>query len=79
MHFCRAHAATADGARVIYRLLNSGEHAQVEATQAIDLRIGDPSVFAFRINGAAAHAPGTAGEATNIHLTPENYKSFLSQ
>jgi cytoskeletal protein RodZ len=72
-------SATADGERVIYRLLNSGEHAQVEAKQGIDLRIGDPSVFSFSINGAAAHAPGAAGEATNIHLTPDNYRSFLGQ
>jgi len=72
-------SATADGERVIYRLLNSGEHAQVEGKQAIDLRIGDPTAFAFTINGAAAHAPGGTGEATNIHLTPENYKSFLNQ
>jgi cytoskeleton protein RodZ len=71
-------SATADGALVIYRLLAPGEHAQVEAKDAVDLRIGDPAAFAFTINGVAAHAPGAAGEAVDIHLTPQNYREFLA-
>jgi cytoskeletal protein RodZ len=70
-------SATADGQRVIYRLLNAGEHTQVDAKEAVDLRVGDPAACAFTINGAAAHAPGAAGEAVNIHLTPQNYREFL--
>jgi transcriptional regulator with XRE-family HTH domain len=70
-------SATADGQRVIYRLLNAGERTLVEAKDAVDLRVGDPAAFAFTINGAAAHAPGGAGEAVNIHLTPQNYREFL--
>jgi cytoskeleton protein RodZ len=71
-------SATADGQRVIYRLLNAGERAEVEAKEAIDLRVGDPSVFAFKINGAVARAPGVAGVAANLHLTPKNYHEYLS-
>jgi transcriptional regulator with XRE-family HTH domain len=70
-------SATADGQRVIYRLLNAGERTLVEAKDAVDLRVGDPAAFAFTINGVAAHAPGGAGEAVNIHLTPQNYREFL--
>ena len=70
-------SATADGQRVIYRMLNAGERAQVEAKDAVDLRVGDPSAIVFRINGAAARVPGTAGEAVNVHLTPQNYREFL--
>jgi len=70
--------ATADGQRVIYRMLNAGEHAQVEAKEAVDLRVGDPAAFTFTINGVAARAPGAAGEAVNIHLTPQNYRQYLS-
>ena len=71
-------SATADGQRVIYRTLNAGEHAQVEAKEAVDLRVGDPAAFAFTINGAAARVLGAAGEAVNIHLTPQNYREYLS-
>jgi len=71
-------SATADGQRVIYRMLNAGERTQVEAKDAVDLRIGDPSAVVFTINGAAARVPGTAGEAVSIHLTPQNYREYLS-
>jgi len=71
-------SATADGQRVIYRMLNAGERTQVDAKDAVDLRIGDPTAIAFTINGAAARVLGTAGEAVSIHLTPQNYREFLS-
>jgi cytoskeletal protein RodZ len=70
-------SATADGQRVIYRLLNAGERTQVDAKDSVDLRIGDPAACTFTINGAAAHTPGAAGEAVNIHLTPQNYREYL--
>lgn len=71
-------SATADGQRVIYRMLNAGEHTQVEAKEAVDLRIGDPAAFTFTINGVTARALGAAGEAVSVHLTPKNYREFLS-
>jgi cytoskeleton protein RodZ len=71
-------SATADGQRVIYRMLNAGERTQVEAKGAVDLRVGDPSAIALTINGVAGRVLGTAGEAVNIHLTPQNYREFLS-
>lgn len=72
-------SATADGQRVIYRLLNAGERTLVEAKSAVDLRVGDAGAFTFTINGAAARAAGTTGQAVNIHLTPQNYREFLAQ
>jgi transcriptional regulator with XRE-family HTH domain len=71
-------SATADGQRVIYRLLNAGERTLVEAKSAVDLRVGDAGAFAFTINGAAARAAGAAGQAVTIHLTPQNYREFLA-
>jgi hypothetical protein len=70
-------SATADGERVIYRLLNTGERTLVDAKESVDLRIGDPAACTFTINGAAARTPGAAGQAVNIHLTPQNYREFL--
>jgi len=72
-------SATADGQRVIYRLLNAGERTLVDAKEAVDLRIGDPAACTFTINGTPARTPGAAGEAVNVHLTPQNYREFLRQ
>jgi len=71
-------AATADGERVIYRLLNAGETAHVEGRQEIVLRFGDAGAVAFAINGAAGKALGGSGEAVTIRVTPANYREFLS-
>jgi len=72
-------SATADGRRVVYRLLNAGERADIEAREAVVLRIGDAASLELTINGGAARLPGTAGQAVTIHLTPRNYRAFLNQ
>jgi cytoskeletal protein RodZ len=70
-------SATADGQQVVYRLLNANEQTQVEAASAIGLRVGDPSAFAFTINGMPARVSGTAGEPVTVRITPDNYRDFL--
>jgi len=70
--------ATADGERVIYRLLSAGESAHIEAQQDIVLRVGDAAAMAFAINGATGKTLGAAGEAVTIHVTPTNYREFLT-
>jgi transcriptional regulator with XRE-family HTH domain len=70
-------SGTADGRRVIYRLLNAGERIQIEATDLV-LRIGDAANLEFTINGVAGRPLGPAGQAVTIHLTPQNYQEFLS-
>lgn len=71
--------ATADGQRVIYRLLDEGERTQIDATQEIVLRIGDPSNFDLTINGLSARPLGGAGEAVTVSITPQNVRQFLAQ
>ena len=70
--------ATADGQRVIYRMLSSGEDARIEARQDIVLRVGDAAAVSYAINGAAGRQLGAAGDAVTIHVTPANYREFLS-
>jgi len=70
--------ATADGQRVIYRLLDAGEDVRIEAHEEIVLRVGDAASMTFSINGAAARSLGKAGEAVTIRVTPENYREFLT-
>ena len=70
--------ATADGERVVYKILNAGESAHIEGRQEIVLRFGDAGAVTFVINGAAGKALGGAGEAVTIRVTPTNYREFLS-
>jgi hypothetical protein len=69
--------AGADGQRLIYRLLNSGEREHVRAQREISLRVGDASAIAYSINGAPGRALGGPGEIHEIHITPDNYRTFL--
>jgi cytoskeleton protein RodZ len=71
--------ATADGQRVIYRLLDEGERTQIDATQEVVLRIGDASNFDLTINGVSARRLGRAGEAVTLSITPQNVRQFLVQ
>lgn len=70
-------AATADGQRVVYRLLAAGETVRIEARDEIVLRVGDAAAMAFAINGSAGRTLGAAGEAVTIRVTPGNYREFL--
>jgi cytoskeletal protein RodZ len=70
-------AATVDGSKVIYRLMQPGETQTIEAREDARFRIGDAGAFTFAINGAPARSAGRSGEAVNIHITKQNYTSFL--
>jgi cytoskeleton protein RodZ len=72
-------SATADGKRVVYRLMQAGERQTFEAGDGLILRIGDPAAFTFSVNGTTGRPLGRAGEPVTIRLTPQNYRGFLSQ
>jgi cytoskeleton protein RodZ len=69
-------SGTADGRRVIYRLLNAGDEAEIRAAD-LALRVGDPSALRLTINGGAARLLGRAGEPVTVHITHETYRDFL--
>jgi hypothetical protein len=69
--------AGADGQRLIYRLLNSGDREHVQAQREISLRVGDASAIAYSINGAPGRSLGGPGEIHEIRITPDNYRTFL--
>jgi cytoskeleton protein RodZ len=71
--------ATADGQRVVYRLLNAGDQTRIEAHDEVVLRIGNAAAIDYAINGVAARPLGAAGEPVTVHLTPHNYQQFLNQ
>jgi cytoskeleton protein RodZ len=71
--------ATVDGHAVLAKLLAAGERREVEARGNLTLRVGDPSAFAFTINGAPARISSPHGEAVTVHITKENYSRFLTR
>jgi hypothetical protein len=72
-------SATADGQRALYRLMDAGEHVQVDARDDVVLRAGDASNFQFAINGAAGRSLGSSNEPVTVHITRQNYQEFLSR
>jgi cytoskeletal protein RodZ len=72
-------AATADGKRQVYRLMQPGESYEVTAERDIVLRVGDPGAFAFSIDGVEARPLGPHGRPVTARITRENYRGFLPQ
>jgi len=69
--------ATADGERIVARLMNAGDRQTISLRNDVTIRVGDPAAFAFAIDGVAGRAFGRAGQPATIHITRENYGSFL--
>lgn len=72
-------AATADGEKVVYRVLQPEERVKVVAHHEIAARIGDAEAVDFTLNGAPGVKLGAASEVRNIRITPDNYQSFQKQ
>jgi cytoskeleton protein RodZ len=71
-------SATADGARVVYRLMQPGERQVIDARDVLVLRVGDPSAFAFSINGAAGASLGVPAVPVTIRIRPGHSVEFVS-
>ncbi len=65
--------ATADGERVVYRLMEAGDHTVIEADSTITLRVGDAAAIVYSINGAVGRPLGRKGEVVTIRITDDNY------
>jgi hypothetical protein len=68
--------ATADGDRIIYKLLHTGDRYAIEGYENLVLKVGDPSALVYSINGARGRPLGSAGQSTTVHLTRENSRRF---
>jgi cytoskeleton protein RodZ len=69
-------AATADGQRVVYRILKAGEHLTVNARDEINARVGDAEAFDYSVNGVAGPQLGASGEVRDILMTPGSFRTF---
>jgi cytoskeletal protein RodZ len=70
-------SATADGTRVVYRLMHPAEEAVVEFRKDVIIRVGDAAAVATSIDGRAGLALGRAGAPVTAHITRQNYREFL--
>jgi cytoskeleton protein RodZ len=68
--------ATADGERVIYKLLDAGDRYAIEGYEELVLKVGNPAALAFSINGAKGRPLGPAGKSTRVHITRGNSHEF---
>jgi cytoskeleton protein RodZ len=59
-------AATADGQRTIYRIVEAGERLNVDAQRNIAVRFGDAGAVAWSINGRPGSTLGDAGSPRNL-------------
>lgn len=72
-------AATADGEKVVYRVLQADERVQVVAQNEIAARVGDADALEYTLNGAPGIKLGAPAEVRDIRITPDNYQSFRKQ
>jgi hypothetical protein len=70
-------AAAVDGSNVVARLMNAGEHERLKVGEHLALRVGDPAVFVFSIDGVPGRSLGRAGQAVSIQIDRDNYETFL--
>lgn len=69
--------ATADGKRVIGKLMDAGQRETITIRDDVMLRIGDPGAFAFTIDGVPGRPVGEAGQPAWVRINRQNYKTFL--
>jgi transcriptional regulator with XRE-family HTH domain len=72
-------SAVADGERVVYRLMQPGERALVEAHSLITLHVGDAGAVAYSINGTRGKPLGANGEVVTVRITRENLGSLSAE
>lgn len=72
-------AATADGARAVYRIVQPGERETVNAQNEIVLRIGDAGAFQYSINGRPGRPLGGPSEVLDVRITRDNFHTFTER
>ena len=70
--------ATVDGRPVISRMMDSGEREAVDVENELELRVGDPSAFVFRVDGADGQPLGLPGVPATARLTRSNIHEFVA-
>lgn len=69
--------ATADGRRVIYRLMRAAEREEIAARTDVLLRAGDAAAMEYTINGLPGRPLGPSGAVVTVRITRDNAHTFL--
>lgn len=70
--------ASADGQRVLYRLVDANERARIDVRDELVLRVGDAAAFDFSINGRPGRPLGGPSEVRDVRITRDNLAMFLA-
>ena len=64
--------ASADGKRVVYRMMNEGERETLNGASTISIRVGDAGAMTWTVNGRGRAPMGASGEVRHVIVTPDN-------
>ena len=66
-----------DGEARIYRLMQAGQRETVTAGGEVTMRVGDPTEFAYSINGRRGRPLGVTSNPVTIRFRPETAAEFI--
>lgn len=69
--------AISGGKRLVARLMNDGDTETVTVRNEVSLRVGDPSMLSYTIEGKTGRALGPPGKAVRAQIDRHNYREFL--
>jgi cytoskeletal protein RodZ len=69
-------AASVDGTRVLYRIVEPGERQTLDAQREIAIRFGDAGAVAWTINGREGASLGASGAVRDLNITPQNHSEI---
>ncbi|CAN5832121.1 helix-turn-helix domain-containing protein [soil metagenome] len=67
---------TADGERVLFRLLEPGDEVTVRARETMTFRLGDAGAFGYALNGVPGKPPGRDGEVRDFVIDRSNHRQL---
>lgn len=72
-------SAKVDGAQVVYKLLHAGDARTFDVKGEAVLHLGDPAAASLSIDGVAARPLGAAAVPVTLHITKDNFRSYLQR
>ena len=72
-------SATADGQSVLSRELAAGERQVIESTNRFVLRVSDPSLITWSIDGKPGRTLGRAGQSVTVQMTRETIDQYVAK
>lgn len=69
--------ARSGGETRIYRVMQAGERETVTIGAGLVLRVGDPTTFAYSIDGRPGRPLGVTSQPVSVRITPETLPDFV--